>query len=383
MRTQLPTRIYGNIGVVMIVTIAVALGNPDGLIGQDVTTAASSSAAEKGTSDRYLPQQLLGLLHAPEVHEELGLSKQQVQALEANFVKTDGEWFRARNLPEEQQRQTIARIEQRTKQWLKTNFRPEQLTRLQQLEFRAQGVRCLVRPDVVSQLTLDAKQQAELGKLFEASVSAAAKLQQAKLQSKPTDELLAAVQAAAKAEEDSLKSVLRPEQLKLLAKLVGPEFDVSKLQRIYPLAPELIPVANWINSKPLTLQSLRGKVVVLHFYAFQCINCQRNLPHYQKWFDEFQSKDVVILGIQTPETAAERDFEKVRAAAQQSKIAYPILFDVESKNWASWSNTMWPTVYVIDRQGYLRQWWQGELNWNGATGEQQFHDLIAQLVKDP
>ena len=89
---------------------------------------------------------------------------------------------------------------------------------------------------------------------------------------------------------------------------------------------------------------------------------------------------MVLIGIQTPETALERDPVAVARAAGDEELAFPILIDLEAAKWKNWSNTMWPTVYVIDKQGYLRQWWQGELRWQGATGDQSIEKLVEELL---
>ena len=130
------------------------------------------------------------------------------------------------------------------------------------------------------------------------------------------------------------------------------------------------------------LEQLRGKVVAVHFYAFQCINCQRNFPHYKAWHDDYGDKDLVIIGIQTPETSPERQIDRVTAAVKQDAMEYPVLMDAQSSNWAAWNNTMWPTVYLIDKQGFIRRWWQGEMNWQGTPGEQQMRETIEQLLAE-
>jgi peroxiredoxin len=132
----------------------------------------------------------------------------------------------------------------------------------------------------------------------------------------------------------------------------------------------------------LQLADLKGKVVAVHFYAFQCINCRRNLPHYNTWFSDYEDQGLVVIGIQTPETAAERSAEKVAAAMEAEGIRYPVLMDGQSTNWQAWANTMWPTVYLIDKRGYLRRWWQGELNWKDTPGEQQMRQTIEQLLAE-
>ncbi len=155
-----------------------------------------------------------------------------------------------------------------------------------------------------------------------------------------------------------------------------------KLKRIYPMAPEFAAGTEWFNSQPLTLESLRGKVVLVHFYAFQCHNCHANFAIYQRWHKQLKDKGVVVIGIQSPETSQERDPEAVRKAAADRGLEFPIIMDTEMKNWNAWANTMWPTVYVVDKRGYLRHWWQGELNWQGATGDQTIEQVVESALAE-
>jgi len=89
-----------------------------------------------------------------------------------------------------------------------------------------------------------------------------------------------------------------------------------------------------------------------------------------------------LIGIQTPETSAERNVSLVKAAAKEKGFQFPVLIDLQNKNWDAWGNTMWPTVYVVDKKGYIRSWWQGELNWQGATGDKTIETLIDQLLAE-
>ena len=125
----------------------------------------------------------------------------------------------------------------------------------------------------------------------------------------------------------------------------------------------------------MSLKQLRGKVVLVHFYAFQCHNCQANFDVYRRWHDRF-GDDVVVVGIQTPETPDERRRDRVAAAVKLDDFKFPVIFDAASEHWKTWGNTMWPTVYVIDKEGYLRRWWQGELRWKGADTDQQLESFI-------
>ena len=328
-----------------------------------------------------VPQYLLGLLHAPEVHRELGLSPFQVEQLENLFGQIDGDWFRARNLPVDKQRAQVAEQEKIVLQWFDQHGTERQRKRLTQLEMQAQSMRILLRPDLARKLSMTSDQVDRMAELAIATKNIQQRLREATRRNQATDPLREEVTAAVQAEQDGLQTVMKPEQLETLEQLLGKPFDTGQLKRIYPMAPELVPTADWINSRPVTLKSLRGKIVLVHFYAFECHNCHANFDHYRQWHQKY-GDDVVVLGIQTPETPTERQVDAVKQAARERNLEFPILVDLDSANWKAWSNTMWPTVYVIDRDGYLRPWWQGELNWKGATGDQTIEQLIDELRQE-
>ncbi|MGW8258453.1 MAG: redoxin domain-containing protein, partial [Thermoguttaceae bacterium] len=126
----------------------------------------------------------------------------------------------------------------------------------------------------------------------------------------------------------------------------------------------------------------RGKVVVLHFFTFGCINCIHNQPAYRDWHERFSGRSVVILGIHTPEGESDRKLENIRKAIEKQKIAYPVAVDNKKENWNAWANHIWPSVYLIDKEGYVRYWWYGELNWKGAEGEKLYREKIAELLAE-
>lgn len=328
------------------------------------------------------PRRLLPLLHAAETQTELGLTPEQVTKLENFFGQIDPLWLRTRHLTPDRQYEALGLLEGKTHQWLAAHFNNEQHNRVRQLELQAQGVRMLLRPEVAKKLALTPQQAQGFAARAEATELLTAKLQQGDA-SEDAESLRRQLAEAAQAEQAALESELTPEQHATLWELLGEPFDVAKLQRIYPMAPELQPADAWINSPPLTMQSLRGKVVVLHFYAFQCSNCHANFPIYRRWHEELRDRGVVVLGIQTPETASERDAALVEAAAAEQQLEFPILVDLDEANWKAWSNNMWPTVYVIDKRGYVRRWWQGELQWQGADGDQQIETAIAAALAEP
>jgi peroxiredoxin len=90
----------------------------------------------------------------------------------------------------------------------------------------------------------------------------------------------------------------------------------------------------------------------------------------------------VLLGLHTPETSREREVENVERDARDSGLTFPILVDNERHNWDAWGNSMWPSVYLIDKQGYIRYWWYGELKWQGAEGEKQLRSRIEELIAE-
>jgi thiol-disulfide isomerase/thioredoxin len=154
------------------------------------------------------------------------------------------------------------------------------------------------------------------------------------------------------------------------------------LVRLYHPVPSLTGDASlWLNTdKPVTFE--KGKVYVVHFWTFGCINCKRNLPHYDKWVKKF-GKDVTFIGVHTPETESEKKFENVKEAVKKYNIGYPVLFDPKNENWNRWQQQWWPTVYLIDKQGRVRYYWMGELEWQGAGGEAKMRRFIEQLLREP
>jgi cytochrome c biogenesis protein CcdA/thiol-disulfide isomerase/thioredoxin len=122
------------------------------------------------------------------------------------------------------------------------------------------------------------------------------------------------------------------------------------LSRPYP-APKLAGIAHWINTKPLTLASLKGKVVLVDFWTYSCINCIRTLPHITGWDAKYRKDGLVVLGVHAPEFEFERNVNNVTKAVQKYGIQYPVAMDNDLKTWVNFSNQYWPAHYLIDRNG--------------------------------
>ncbi len=137
--------------------------------------------------------------------------------------------------------------------------------------------------------------------------------------------------------------------------------DDSKLYNVSSYkAPEFSGIQNWINSNPLTLAQLKGKVVLIDFWTYTCINCIRTLPYVQGWYTQYQKDGLVVIGVEAPEFAYEKVPSNVAAAVKQDGITYPIAIDGELATWNAYQNQYWPAEYLIDRDGNVRRQHFGE-----------------------
>ena len=131
-------------------------------------------------------------------------------------------------------------------------------------------------------------------------------------------------------------------------------------------APEFTGVTDWVNSKPLKLADQTGKVVVVHFWTNGCINCIHNYPHYRAWQDKYKdNKNLLIIGIHTPEFDAEKDVDRIKDRMAKNKLTFAVAVDNDKANWKAWGNQYWPCIYLVDKTGSIRYHWEGELGDDG------------------
>jgi cytochrome c biogenesis protein CcdA/thiol-disulfide isomerase/thioredoxin len=135
--------------------------------------------------------------------------------------------------------------------------------------------------------------------------------------------------------------------------------SASSLQD-YGAAPDFQGISAWINSRPLTIQQLRGKVVLVDFWTYSCINCLRTLPHLKAWDATYRKAGLVIVGVHTPEFAFEHVVSNVRRATHDFGVRYPVAVDDHDRTWNAYQNGAWPTEYLIDRSGQVREIKEGE-----------------------
>ncbi|MGA9557255.1 MAG: cytochrome c biogenesis protein DipZ [Terriglobales bacterium] len=124
--------------------------------------------------------------------------------------------------------------------------------------------------------------------------------------------------------------------------------------------PDLTGAVGWVNSQPLTRNSLHGKVVLIDFWTYSCINCLRALPYVEGWAEKYKSAGLVVIGVHTPEFAFEKERSNVEKAVRDLKITYPVAIDSEYKIWQAFNNQYWPAHYFIDGKGRIRYHHFGE-----------------------
>lgn len=143
-------------------------------------------------------------------------------------------------------------------------------------------------------------------------------------------------------------------------------------------APNFTGITQWLNTpgdKPLSLASLRGHVVLVDFWTYSCINCQRSLPHVESWYRAYRREGFVVVGVHTPEFAFEHVISNVKAAASQLGVHYPIAIDNDYKTWNAYNNEYWPAEYLIDQNGNVRHTQFGEGDY--GTTERDIRLLLA------
>ncbi len=147
----------------------------------------------------------------------------------------------------------------------------------------------------------------------------------------------------------------------------------------YP-APEFSGITKWLNTdKPQMLQELRGKVVLIDFWTYTCINCIRTLPHVTSWYDKYKDQGFIVIGVHTPEFEFEKKSENVSNAIKQYNIHYPVPQDNDYATWNAYSNQYWPAEYLIDAKGNVRRTHFGEGKYDET--ERAIQELLKEAGK--
>jgi thiol-disulfide isomerase/thioredoxin len=140
-------------------------------------------------------------------------------------------------------------------------------------------------------------------------------------------------------------------------------------------APELA-TGDWINSEPLKLQDLRGRVVLIDFWTFGCINCRNTLPFINGWHSRYRDKGLTVVGVHSPEFDYEKRVENLRREVASLEIHYPVVSDNDYLTWDAYNVAGWPTIFLVDKQGRIRWKHVGEGNYDEA--ERLIQKLLAE-----
>jgi len=140
-------------------------------------------------------------------------------------------------------------------------------------------------------------------------------------------------------------------------------------------APEFTGITNWLNAPPQTIAGLKGKVVLVEFWTYSCINCIHVQPHVKQWHERYRDQGLVVIGVHTPEYDEERSTANVRRAIERFGIAYPVAQDNEYATWNAYGNRFWPAMYLVDRDGRIVYRHYGEGDYEAA--EQRIRELLA------
>lgn len=151
----------------------------------------------------------------------------------------------------------------------------------------------------------------------------------------------------------------------------------KSLLPVFKRAPEFGGISNWINSEPLTMEKLRGKVVLIDFWTYTCINCIRTLPHVTNWYEKYKDQGLVVVGVHTPEFEFEKNTKNVIEAMRLYKINYPVAQDNDFVTWNNFDNLYWPAKYLIDKDGNIRYYHFGEGRY--AETEMAIQQLLSEI----
>jgi thiol-disulfide isomerase/thioredoxin len=133
-----------------------------------------------------------------------------------------------------------------------------------------------------------------------------------------------------------------------------------ELAEVTGQAPNFKGISNWLNSPPLNIADLRGKVVMVNFWTYGCYNCVNTLPHVTKLYARYKDKGFVVVGVHTPEFPFEKSTGNVQAALKRHGIQYPVAQDNDSATWEAYRNRYWPAQYIIDQSGRIVYFHAGE-----------------------
>jgi peroxiredoxin len=349
----------------------------------------TESAAEKKSPASQSPvvaNPFLFLIRDAQVQADLQLRDDQKKAVRQVLDEVDGPLWLLRDVGPEEGKGRGEALIAKAKSGLDGILSAAQLKRLDQILLQAQGPEALFLPGTAQKLGLTNEQRLQVRQAIEARHAEFRELMKVIAENKDPQkakQLERQAELIREAEHEQLIIILTEQQQKQWAAMLGKAIDLSHIKLNQIKAPDIVASGEWINSEPLTIAKLRGRVVALHFWTFGCSNCIQNFPWYKAWHEKYSKQGLTVLGIHTPESEPEKDIETLRKKIEDNELNYPIAVDNEARTWKAWANSWWPSTYLIDKKGYVRYWWYGELNWEGKEGEKLMRSKIEELLAEP
>lgn len=171
------------------------------------------------------------------------------------------------------------------------------------------------------------------------------------------------------------KSILAALALCIAGAGCGPGVQAGAAPAVQAPAPEFTGIERWFNSAPLTMQGLKGRVVLVEFWTYSCINCIHVLPHVNQWHRKYRDQGLVVVGVHTPEYDEEHDAGRLQAAMKRYGVEYAVAQDNDYRTWNAWGNRFWPALYLVDRDGRViyRHFGEGDYD----VTEQRIREALA------
>jgi len=336
------------------------------IVGLVVALVASTVRAQ-ASAELAKPDTSILLIRDPVVQAELKLNDRQRETAERAVAELDALAFALRDSTTPAAARQLTQALQKAERRLDAGLSDEQYRRLQGIVLRAQGYAALFELATARRLDVTPEQQKDIRRELEQAQGDLAELSAADAEG--GDGIVAqAAKLREREAEERIHALLTPEQQKRWGQLRGAPFDLDTVRPPAPRAPELDGIEAWFNTNgaPPTLASLRGKVVVVHFWTFGDKACLANLPWYVDWQRTYASRGLVVIGVHTPEFPNEQELDAVAAQISLNKIEFAVAVDNQARTWTAWANPAWPAIYLVDRRGNVRLWWYGELNRPGA-----------------
>jgi cytochrome c biogenesis protein CcdA/thiol-disulfide isomerase/thioredoxin len=217
----------------------------------------------------------------------------------------------------------------------------------------------------------------DTGYLTQLSQASTSKLEQALVDKvKPTPAAPAEASVILPAESNAM--LMKGDGAMMMA--AKPELTPGQPLAIEGQLPSLSGAVEWLNSPPLTAEGLRGKVVLIDFWTYSCINCLRSIPYVRAWAEKYKSQGLVVIGVHAPEFAFEKNLANVRKATKDLGVDYPVAVDNDFAIWRAFKNQYWPAHYFIDAQGRVRHHHFGEGEYDKS--ERVIQQLLAEAGQD-